>query len=75
MDKAFVGVHHLFQVYWLLRVVREGSVAVKVLVGLDDLVGGSLGADDLGAEDASGKVAAIGDEVNVDVLITLYLPD
>jgi len=73
VDKTFVGIHHLLQVERLVAVVGEGGLAVEVLIGLDNLIGIGLGADDLRTEDAAGEVAAIGDEVDVDIERALCL--
>ena len=73
MDETFVGIHHLLQVERLVAVVGEGGIAVKVLIGLNDLIGIGLGTDDLRTEDATGEVATIGDEVDVDIERTLCL--
>ena len=51
----------------------EGGIAVEILIGLDDILhrGGCL--DDGRTEDASGEVAAIGDEVDIGIEIALHL--
>ena len=41
----------------------EGSIAVVFLVGGNDVAGGGVGLDDGGAEDATGEVATVGNEV------------
>ena len=73
MDETFVGIHHLLEVERLVAVVGEGGIAVKVLIGLNDLIGIGLGTDDLRTEDATGEVATIGDEVDICIEIALYL--
>jgi len=71
--QCLVGVHHLLQVDGLVAVVGEGGIAVEVLVSLDDVFGRGLGLDDGSAEDAAGKVASIGDEVDRGVEVALHL--
>ena len=66
MDETLVGVHHLLQVDGLVAVVGEGCLAVELLVNLGDLVDVGFRANHFRGEDAPGKVAAIGDEVDVD---------
>ena len=67
MHQTLVGVHHLLQIQRFVAVVRKGGIGIEVLVSLDNLVGGGLRSDDLRAENATGEVAAIGDEVDIDV--------
>ena len=73
MDQCLVGVHYLLQVEGLVAIVGEGGITIKVLIGLDDVLYGSWRLDNGCAEDASGEVATIGDEVDVGIEITLYL--
>ena len=73
MDQCFVGVHYLLQVEGFVAVVGEGGITIEVLIGLDDVLYGSWRLDNGCAEDASGEVATIGDEVDVGIEITLYL--
>ena len=75
MYHGLIRVHHLLQVDGLVAVVREGGIAVEVLVCLYDVLGRRLGADDGGAEDAAGEVATVGDEVDVGIQIALHLFD
>ena len=67
MDETLVGVHHLLQVDGLVAVVGEGGLVVELLVDLGDLVDVGFRTDYLCGKDAAGKVAAIGDEVDVDI--------
>lgn len=73
MHQRLVSVYHLLQVNRLLAVVREGSIGVEVLVGIDDILNGGGCANDGGAEDAAREVAAIRDEVDVGIQIALNL--
>ena len=73
MDKGLVGVDDLFQVDGLVTVVGECSVGIELLVGFDDILHWGWCLDDGCAEDASGKVATIGNEVDVGIEIALYL--
>ena len=65
MHQALVGIHYLLQVDGLVHVVGEGCILVERLVDLDDLLDAGLGADYLRCEDATGEIAAIGNEVDV----------
>ena len=73
MHQSLVGVHHLLHVWCFVAVVGEGSILIEVFIGINDILYRCLGLDDCGAEDASGEVAAIGDEVDVSIEITLDL--
>ena len=64
MHHAFVGVHHLLQVYGTVAVVCKGSIGIEVLVCLHDGVDVCICFHHHGGKDASGKVATIGDEVD-----------
>ena len=75
MYQCLVGVYHLLQVDGLVAVMCKSSIGIEVLVGLNDVGLRGLGADDGGAENASGEVATVGDEVDVGIKITLYLSD
>ena len=66
MHQGLVGVDHLLQVDGAVGVVGEGGVGVEVAVGLDNVRSGDVGVDDGGAEDATGEVAAVGDELNLE---------
>ena len=73
MHQCLVGVHHLLEVNGLVTIVGEGGIAVVFLVGGNDVAGGGVGFDDSGAEDATGKVATVGNEVYRSIQITLFL--
>ena len=73
VHQRLVGVYYLFQVDGLVTIMREGSVTIEVLVGLYDVLFGNKSTYDCSTEDAASEVAAIGDEVDVDIEITLYL--
>ena len=73
MYQCLVGVHHLLEVDGLVAVMSEGGIAVVFLVGGNDVAGGSIGLDDSGAEDATGEVATVGDEVYRSIQIALLL--
>ena len=61
VDERLVGVDHLFQVDGLVAVMGEGSASIEFLVGLDDILHWGRGLDNGCTEDASRKVATIGD--------------
>ena len=73
MDKGLVGVDDLFQVDGLVTVVGECSVGIELLVGFDDILHWGWCLDDGCAEDASCKVATIGDKVDIGIEIALNL--
>ena len=73
MYQGLVGVYHLLQVDGFVAVVGEGSISIEVLIGFDDIFYWGWCLDDGCAEDASGEVATIGDEVDVGIEITLDL--
>ena len=73
MHQRLVRVHHLLQVDGLVAVVGEGGITVEVLVGLHDVLDGRRRLYHCRAEDATGKVAAIGDKINVGIQVTLHL--
>ena len=64
MDETLVGVDHLLQVDRFVDVVGEGRVAVEVLVGCHDVFNRSVGLHNLSGKDATGEIAAIRDEVD-----------
>jgi len=67
VDEAFVGVHHLFQIERLIDIVGESCILVEFLVGCNHFIGIGLGTDDLCGKDASGKVTAIRNKVDIDI--------
>ena len=71
MHQCLVGVHHLFQVDGLVAIVGKGGFFVELLIGLDNVLCGCLGLDDGGAENATGEITTIGDEVDRGIQITL----
>jgi len=73
MYQSLIGIHHLLQVDGLVAVVGKGSILVEVLISCNDILGRSLCLDYCCAENATGKVAAIGDEVDRGVEAALYL--
>ena len=73
MYKCLVGVNYLLKVDRLVAVVGKGCILIEVLVCLDYILNRCRGLDDCCTEDAAGKVAAIGDEVDVGVEIALNL--
>ena len=73
MYQGLVGVDDLLQVDGLVAIVGEGGILIELLVGLDDVLDRSRGLDDGGTEDATCKVTAIRDEVDVSIEIALYL--
>lgn len=73
MHQCLVGVHHLFQVNGLVAVMGKGGIFVKVFVGFNDVLCRCLCLDDGSAENATGEITAIGDEVDSGIQITLYL--
>ena len=73
MHQCLVGVYHLLQVDGFVAVVGEGSISIEVLIGFDDIFHRSRCLDDGCAEDASRKVATIGDKVDVGIEIALNL--
>ena len=73
MYQRLVGVNNLLQIDTLICVMSESSVLIELFVCFDDVFDGCLGLDDRRAENAAGKVATIGDEVNVGIKIALYL--
>ena len=73
MHQCLVGVYHLLQVNGLVAIVGESSIAVVFLVGSNDVAGGGVGLDDGGAEDATGEVAAVWNEVYRSIQLTLFL--
>ena len=74
MYQCLVGVDNLFQVDALVGIMGEGRILIKLFIGLNDIIDGGLGLDDCCAENATGKVAALGDEVDVGIEIALHLP-
>ena len=73
VDKRLVGVDHLLEINGLVAVVGEGGIGIEVLVGLDDILDGGGCLHHGRTEDATGEVAAIGDEVDVGIEIALHL--
>ena len=73
MNQRLVSVYYLLQVEWLVAVVGEGGIFVEVLVSLDDILHRSRSLNDGCAENTTGKVATIGNEVDVGIQITLHL--
>lgn len=66
MHQGLVGVDHLLQVDGTVGIVGEGGVGIEVAVALDDVGSGGRGVHHGGAEDATGEVAAVGDELNLE---------
>ena len=73
MYQGLVGIHHLFQIYWFVTIVGESGILVEVLISLNNILYGSRRFDDGCAENTTGKVTTIGDEVDVGIQIALYL--
>ena len=73
MYQSFVGVYYLLQVDGFVAIVRKGCVFVEVLISLDNILYWSCCLDDCSAENATSEVAAIGDEVDICIQITLNL--
>ena len=73
MYERLVGVHHLLHVDGVVHIVGEGSVLVKVLICLHDLLYRHVRLYDLCGEDAAGEVAAVGNEVDLGIELTLHL--
>ena len=53
--------------------MSEACILVECLVSLNNLLQWFVGLDDLGGEDATGKVTTIGDEVDVGIKMSLHL--
>ena len=68
VHNGFVGVDHLLEVWCLVGIVGKSSVVVILFVELCYCIGicGAVEGDDLCAEDASRKVAAVWNEVDSD---------
>ena len=73
MDKRLVGVHHLLHVYCLIDIVGEAGVLIESLVALYYLFKRLVGLYHLGGENATGEIAAIGNEVDVGIQLALNL--
>ena len=73
MDESLVGVHHLFHVDGFIDIVSEACILVKRLVSFHYFLYRTVGLYDLGGEDATGEVATIGDEIYVNIEMSLHL--
>lgn len=73
MYETLVRIDDLLEVERLVNIMRELRIFVELLIAFDDLLQRLLRLYDLCGEDATGKVTAIGDEVNGGIEITLYL--
>ena len=75
MDKALVGVNYLLQVYLLLNNVHERVSLIILTVYFVELIYIDGVLDNHGSEYATGKVSAIGDEVDIGVKAALQVLD
>ena len=73
MYEGLVGIDNLLQVNTLVCIVGENGILIKLLVGLNDVLNRGFGLDDRCTEDATSKVATIGDEIDVGIEIALNL--
>ena len=75
MDKALVGVYHLLKVNLLLNHMHESVGLIILAVYLVEFINIDGVLDNHGSEYATGKVTAIGDEVDIGVKATLQMLD
>ena len=75
MDKALVGVYHLLQVDLLLNHMYERIGLIILAVYLVEFLNVDGVLYDYGSEYATGKVTAIGDEVDIGVKAALQVLD
>ena len=75
MDKALVGVYHLLQVNLLLNHMYERIGLIILAVYLVEFLYIDGVLYDYGSEYATGKVSAIGDEVDIGVEAALQVLD
>ena len=75
MDKALVGVHHLLQVNLLLNHMHERIGLIILTVYLVEFLNVDGVLDHYGSENATGKVTAIRDEVDIGVEAALQVLD
>ena len=73
MDKALVGVYHLFQVNVLFYDMRERVFGIILFIDSFNLLQTYLGFHHEGGEYATGEVTAVGDEINFGVETVLQL--
>ena len=75
MHKALVGAYDLLEVDGRIAVVSEGCIGIEILEELDNgiLVGCLWQLHHLGAEDATGEIATIWDEIDCDALCLITL--
>ena len=75
MDERLVGINHLLQVNRLINIVGEDCIGIELAVHIGQLlccgIGGcallAIELHHLGAEDAAGKVATVGNEVYIHI--------
>ena len=78
MDEALIGIDHLLEVYRLVYIVREGCLAVEVLVCCGNVTTYGTVAwelDNACGEDAPGEIAAIRDEVYGGIKVALHMAE
>ena len=73
MDKALIRINHLLEVDIIRCDMRKRIFSIVVDIELVELLQRYLILDHDGAEDASRKIAAIGDEVYIRAETTLQL--
>ena len=73
MNQCLVGIDHLFEVDGIVADMRESRMAVEVFIRFFHILQRSWCTHHSGAEDASGKVSAVGDKVYIGIKIALHL--
>ena len=73
MYKAFVGVDNLLQIYVLVDDMRKGVFGVILFVHTDNLFQRHFGLYHDSGKNAAGKIAAVGDEIDVRIKTVLEL--
>ena len=75
MDKCLIGIYHLFEVEWLIGIMRECRILEEILIQFHDSIRirSLVTGDNLCAEDASCEVATIRNEVDSDAICIISL--